>query len=79
MSDTTAPATESIASGSSSSDSSATASLILAGIAPVLLALSGNFLVDDLFGGWGNLSGEPATLIAWKTALFIAVLLLAAL
>lgn len=53
--------------------------LILAGIAAVLLALSGNLLVDDLFGGWDNLSGEPSTLILWKTILFIGVLTLAVL
>ena len=53
--------------------------LILAGIAAALLALSGNLLVDDLFGGWDNLSGEPSTLIIWKTILFIGVLTLAVL
>ena len=53
--------------------------LILAGIAAMLLALSGNLLVDDLFGGWDNLSGEPSTLILWKTVLFIGVLTLAVL
>ena len=53
--------------------------LILAGIAAALLGLSGNLLVDDLFGGWDNLSGEPSTLIIWKTILFIGVLMLAVL
>ena len=53
--------------------------LILAGIAAALLGLSGNLLVDDLFGGWDNLTGEPSTLIVWKTVLFIAVLTLAVL
>lgn len=53
--------------------------LILAGIAAALLALSGNLLVDDLFGGWDNLSGEPSRLIIWKTILFIGVLMLAVL
>jgi uncharacterized membrane protein len=52
--------------------------LILAGIAAILLGLSGNLLVEDLFGGWENLSGDSATLIVWKTILFIVVLLLAA-
>ena len=33
--------------------------LILAGVAALLLGLSGNFLVEDLFGGWEELSGEP--------------------
>jgi uncharacterized membrane protein len=51
--------------------------LLLAGIAAVLIALSGNLLVEDLFGGWENLSGEPSDLILWKSVLFIAVLLLA--
>jgi uncharacterized membrane protein len=53
--------------------------LILAGIAAVLVGLSGNLLVDDLFGGWDNLSGETSTLIVWKTVLFIGVLMLAVL
>jgi uncharacterized membrane protein len=53
--------------------------LILAGIAAALLGLSGNLLVDDLFGGWDNLSGEPSRLIIWKTILFIGVLMLAVL
>jgi uncharacterized membrane protein len=51
--------------------------LILAGVAAILLGLSGNFLVEDLFGGWEELSGEPSTLILWKTILFIGVLVLA--
>jgi uncharacterized membrane protein len=51
--------------------------LIMAGIAALLLGLSGNFLVEDLFGGWEGLSGEPSTLIYWKTGLFVAVLVLA--
>ena len=51
--------------------------LVLAGIAALLLGVSGNLLVEDLFGGWENLSGETSTLIAWKTVLFVAVLLLA--
>lgn len=53
--------------------------LILAGIAAALLGLSGNLLVEDLYGGWENLAGETSTLIVWKTILFIAVLLLAVL
>lgn len=53
--------------------------LVLAGIAALLLGLSGNFLVEDLFGGWEALSGEPSTLIYWKTGLFVAVLVLAVL
>ena len=53
--------------------------LVLAGVAALLLAVSGNLLVEDLFGGWEQLSGEPSTLIAWKTILFIGVLLLAVL
>jgi uncharacterized membrane protein len=53
--------------------------LVLAGIAALLLALSGNLLVDDLFGGWDNISGEPSRLILWKTGLFVVVLALAAL
>jgi putative copper export protein len=51
--------------------------LILAGVAALLLGLSGNLLVEDLFGGWDQLSGEASRLIVWKTILFIAVLLLA--
>jgi uncharacterized membrane protein len=51
--------------------------LVLGGVAALLLGLSGNFLVEDLFGGWDELSGEPSTLILWKTVLFVAVLLLA--
>jgi uncharacterized membrane protein len=53
--------------------------LVLAGVAALLIAISGNFLVEDLFGGWENLEGEPSTLIVWKTVLFVAVLLLAVL
>jgi uncharacterized membrane protein len=53
--------------------------LILAGVAAMLLALSGNFLVEDLYGGWEKLAGEPSTLIIWKTILFVTVLLLAVL
>lgn len=53
--------------------------LVLAAVAALLLALSGNLLVEDLFGGWENLSGEPSDLIVWKTVLFVAVLLLAVL
>jgi uncharacterized membrane protein len=51
--------------------------LILAGVAALLLGLSGNLLVEDLYGGWEELSGEPSTLIVWKTILFIGVLVLA--
>lgn len=51
--------------------------LILAGVAALMIGLSGNLLVEDLFGGWENLSGEPSDLILWKTVLFAAVLLLA--
>lgn len=53
--------------------------LIMAGVAAILLGMSGNFLVEDLFGGWENLSGEPSDLILWKTVLFVGVLLLAAI
>jgi len=51
--------------------------LVLAGLAALLLGLSGNLLVEDLFGGWEQLEGEASTLILWKTILFLAVLLLA--
>jgi uncharacterized membrane protein len=51
--------------------------LILGGVAALLLGISGNFLVEDLFGGWEELSGEPSTLILWKTVLFVGVLVLA--
>jgi uncharacterized membrane protein len=51
--------------------------LILAGIAAILLGLTGNLLVEDLFGGWEELSGEPRDLIVWKTVLFLGVLALA--
>ena len=52
--------------------------LILAGIAATLLLISGNILIEDLFGGWGKL-GESSSgeLVLWKTALFVAVLFLA--
>ena len=53
--------------------------LIMAAVAALLLGMSGNFLVEDLFGGWENLEGEPSDLIVWKTILFVAVLLLAVL
>ena len=53
--------------------------LIMAAIAAMLLVLSGNLLVEDLFGGWKDLSGETGTLIAWKTVLFVAVMVLALL
>ena len=53
--------------------------LALGAVAAMLLGLSGNVLVEDLFGGWEKLSGEPSTLIVWKTLLFIGVLLLAVL
>lgn len=52
--------------------------LIAAGVAALLLGVSGNLLVEDLFGGWDDLSGEPSTLILWKTILFLGVLALAA-
>jgi uncharacterized membrane protein len=51
--------------------------LLLAAVAAILLGLSGNLLVEDLFGGWKELSGEPSTLILWKTVLFVGVLVLA--
>lgn len=46
-------------------------------VAALLLGLSGSLLVEDLYGGWEELSGEPSTLILWKTTLFIGVLVLA--
>jgi uncharacterized membrane protein len=52
--------------------------LILAGAAAILLGLTGNLMVEDLFGGWERLSGEPRDLIVWKTVLFLGVLALAA-
>lgn len=49
----------------------------MAGFAALLLGTSGNFLVEDLFGGWNGLSGEFEELIIWKTVLFLIVLVLA--
>jgi putative copper export protein len=51
--------------------------LVMGVVAAVLLGLSGNFLVDDRFGGLDDLSGEPGRLILWKTILFAGVLALA--
>jgi putative copper export protein len=52
--------------------------LVLGGLAAALLALSGNVLVEDMFGGWDGLGdSEAGDLVVWKTALFAAVLVLA--
>ena len=52
--------------------------LILAGVAATLLLISGNILVEDLFGGWDELGDSSSgDLVLWKTGLFVAVLALA--
>jgi putative copper export protein len=52
--------------------------LILSGIAATLLFISGNLLVDDLFGGWGELGDSSSgKLVLWKTGLYAGVLALA--
>jgi putative copper export protein len=54
--------------------------LVLTGVAAMLLAISGNVLVEDLFGGWDGLGGtEAGSLILWKTAIYGGVLVLAAI
>ena len=52
--------------------------LILGGLAAALLAVSGNTMVEDTFGGWDGLGDSGAgDLVLWKTGLFVAVLVLA--
>lgn len=52
--------------------------LVLAGIAAAMLLISGNVLVEDLFGGWDALGDSSAgRLVLWKTALYGLVLVLA--
>jgi putative copper export protein len=52
--------------------------LVLAGVAATLLLISGNILVEDLFGGWGELGdSRSGELVLWKTGVFVAALVLA--
>lgn len=51
----------------------------MAAVAALLLGLTGNLLVDRLFGGWNTIAGEAQDLVVAKTALFAAVLAVASL
>ncbi|MEO8092549.1 MAG: DUF4149 domain-containing protein [bacterium] len=52
--------------------------LILSGVAAAMLLISGNSMVEDLFGGWDGLGdSHPGRTVIWKSVLFLVVLALA--